>query len=344
MILFFIVVLFLAFFRSKPIWGKDFYSDYVCPDQTRSINGIFILLILLSHTFAKLSSNDMLDAVYTSVRVFLGQFVVVPFLFYSGYGIMDSISKKESYLRTFPKKRFLRLATQFFLISLLYIPMHLLLQSDYSVTDYLLSFLGIRSVGNGGWFMLSTFVYYISIILCFHLFKRSKVAAVIATTGCLIALMVIEIMLDFPSYYYSTTIFFAVGMFYCLLKKYFDQLVMKNNYTWAIFFLAGIFGFIFLKGFISRSVLFYPIWCGFGMLTILCLTMKVKIQNNVLIWLGKVVFFIFTLQGIPQNIFSRLLQNNYLYYITVIACSLILAFFADRIFNKPKTLTAKPIR
>ena len=216
MLIFFCMVFILAFIKCKPILGKSFYTDYSSIAQTRSINGICVLLILLSHTFAKVSPNSLLDNMYQPLKIFLGQFVVVPFLFYSGYGIIESLSNKDSYIKTFPKKRFLKLAIQFAIITVVYIILHLILRSDYSITDMLLSFTGIRSIGNGGWYMLSTFVFYISVILCFNIFKKSKIMAVLGVTVCLIALMALEMILDFPSYYYSTTIFFAVGMFYAL--------------------------------------------------------------------------------------------------------------------------------
>ena len=178
--LIFIVLLFsLCCYKIKPLWNKQFHQDYIGIEQTRSINGIFILLILFSHTFAKVSTQGILDELYNPIRVFLGQFVVVPFLFYSGYGIMESIYKKDNYIQTFPKKRFLKIAVQFFVITIVYIVMHLLLRSEYTWKEYLLSFIGITSIGNGGWYILSLFVFYVSIIICFNLFKSSYISVLL---------------------------------------------------------------------------------------------------------------------------------------------------------------------
>lgn len=306
MIIFVCILFVLMLINCKPILGKEFYQDYASVDQSRSINGIFIILILLSHTFAKVSVNDVLDAAYVPMRTFLGQFVVVPFLFYSGYGIMESLRIKDSYLKTFPKNRLLKLFLQFSVITFLYIVLHLCLGSDYSFAHILLSFIGVTSIGNGGWYMLSTFFFYISVILCFNLFKERKNLAAISVTLCLLALMAAEMALDFPSYYYSTSIFLAVGMIFALLKESFDSVFMKNNI----------------------------IWCGFGMLMLLFITMKIRIQNNILIWLGKTTFFIFTLQGIPQIILSRFLSNNYLVYTLTIVITLGFAFLANDLFAK----------
>ncbi len=334
MIIFFGMILILAFIGCKPIFRKEFYSDYAGIEQTRSINGIFILMILLSHTFAKASSSGILDDLYAPIRTFGGQFVVVPFLFYSGYGIMESLLQKSAYIKQFPRKRFAKLFFQFSIITVVYIVVHLILGNYHSIGTYLLSFTGLTSIGNGGWYMFSTFSFYIFVIISFNIFKHHKILAAVGVTVCLSALTIVEMLLDFPSYYFSTMIFLAVGMFYAILKKPFDNIAMKNNITWFLALLISTAGFIFLKELVEKSILFYPIWCGFGMLMILFITMKIRIQNRILLWLGKTTFFIFTLQGIPQLLFPKLISNNIQYYILTIVSTIALALLADTLFTK----------
>ena len=330
MIIFVVLLLLLVLYRCKSKFNKEFYEDYASRDQSRAINGICIMLILLSHTFAKVGANDVFDKVYEPMRIFLGQFVVVPFLFYSGYGMMESLTKKEGYLKTFPKKRFLKIAVQFCIITVVYIVMHICLQSDYSIPHMLFSFIGITSIGNGGWFILSLFFFYSAIIVWFNIF-RNKVLAAVGVALSFVALMVVEILLGFQTYYYNIVYFFPVGMFYSLLKKPFDRIVMKNNFVWASVFLVSLLGFCFTK---QISSLLYPVWCTFGMLMILCLTMKVKIGNKALIWLGTTTFFNFTLQGIPQILFTKYLNNNYLIYVLVIVTTLLLTLGGYYVFEK----------
>ena len=129
MIIFVGIVLLITLYKSKVMCNGEFYTDYASVGQSRAINGIFIMLILLSHTFAKVTPNGVFDEIYLPLKTFLGQFVVVPFLFYSGYGIMESLTKKDSYLKTFPRKRLLALFIKFAFITLVYIVMHLCLKA-----------------------------------------------------------------------------------------------------------------------------------------------------------------------------------------------------------------------
>lgn len=334
MIIFLILLLILVFLSSKPLFKKEFYNDYSSLEQTRNINGIFIMLVLLSHTCAKLPLSGPLDEMYNSLRVFLGQFIVVPFLFYSGYGIMESLTRKENYIKQFPKKRFLTLFIQFSIITLLYIIFHLCLKSEYSPIHIGLSFIGLTSIGNGGWYMFATFAFYLFVIVCFNLFKKSKLLATVCVSVCLVALTVIEIIFEFPTYFYNTQLFFAVGMFYSLFKKTFDKFFMKNNVVWGISLAASVLGFTLFKTMVSKTVLAYPVWCGFGMLMILFITMKIKIQSKSLMWCGKNIFYIFTLQGIPQILLSKLTVRNEIICVAVIISTFLLVVLAEYCFNR----------
>ena len=78
-------------------------EDYIGIRTTSVINGLFIWLVFMSHFTQYLPeyANNIIGTV-------MGQLVVVMFLFYSGYGIMESIKLKGViYILNIPKKRFL---------------------------------------------------------------------------------------------------------------------------------------------------------------------------------------------------------------------------------------------
>ena len=87
---------------------NEFYSDYCSPKNTNTINAIFSILIFLSHAVTYVKLDGVLDAPYFEFRSFLGQLVVVTYLFFSGFGIMESIKKKGTpYVKAMPKKQVL---------------------------------------------------------------------------------------------------------------------------------------------------------------------------------------------------------------------------------------------
>ena len=69
-------------------------------EQTTCINGIFVLFVFLSH-FGQYETMP-----WNWLLLGLGQLMVAPFLFYSGYGIMEQIQRRGIvYIDGMPRKK-----------------------------------------------------------------------------------------------------------------------------------------------------------------------------------------------------------------------------------------------
>ena len=325
MIIFLIFLLFVTAYKLR-FAGKGFYSqDYLSREQTLCINGICIAYILLSHTFAMSAERGVLTESFNMIRIYIGQFPVVPILFFSGYGIMESVKHKKDYIKTFPKLRFLDFYIKFFIFSIPYVIINFFLQR-YELKSVLLSF---------------TLAIYIFVIICFNIFKGKNVLAVASVSVLTAALIVVEMALDFPTYYYSTMIFMPLGMWFSLIKNKFDKIVMKSNFIWSFCFIISLFLSVVLNYLSDKSFVFYPGWCFFGLLSIILLCMKVRINNKILFWLGKTIFFNFILQGIPQTLLALLPLNYIVYYVMVIASTVFLIFVAEGAYKRTEKFLKK---
>lgn len=151
MILFYIVLFCIAVWKLQ-FAGKGFYSDSLSVQQTNMIKGIFIWLVFLGHITPyitkQMSLTHPLDVSALIVQGLLGQLVVVPFLFYSGYGVMLSILKKPAYLASIPKKRIPVTFLNFGVAVLFFVILNLILGINMSLKQVLLSLLMWDSVGN----------------------------------------------------------------------------------------------------------------------------------------------------------------------------------------------------
>ena len=73
-------------------------------EQTTCINGIFVVFVFLSH----FGQYEVMP--WNGILLAIGQLMVAPFLFYSGYGIMEQIQKRgDRYIDNMPRKRILKL-------------------------------------------------------------------------------------------------------------------------------------------------------------------------------------------------------------------------------------------
>lgn len=87
--------LFVFLCGAKFVKSGEFNSDYMSKDTTGAINGIFVLLVFMCHISGYMKLGGSSDTIWLDLKSWLGQLVVVTFLFYSGYGMMCSIMKKR---------------------------------------------------------------------------------------------------------------------------------------------------------------------------------------------------------------------------------------------------------
>ena len=149
-----ITTLLILAFGLRPVrWNEA----YLGKEATSTINGLFIALVFLSH-FSQYS-------IYMSnyVARWLGQLIVVMFLFYSGYGCMvQYMAKGRAYLQTFPKKRVISTLVNFDIAVAIFVVVGLLLGKSFSIKQVALSFVCWDSVGNSNWYIFAILLCYLA--------------------------------------------------------------------------------------------------------------------------------------------------------------------------------------
>ncbi len=208
--------------RFKP---EGYLSDYLSFDTTNAIKGIFIALVFIKHaTPYVLNSGYVFDDSFLShaflfVNSQVGQWIVAMFLFYSGYGIMESIKKKgASYIDSIPRKRILTTLVNFDIAVALFAVLALLFHKDYSSKEYLLSFTGWESVGNSNWYIFVIMLCYLIAYLCFRfrvpIGKEGAYPYKAILCFSLLAISVIVLSYVKPSWWYDTMLCFGAGILY----------------------------------------------------------------------------------------------------------------------------------
>lgn len=138
--------------------------------STTSINGIFLLFVFYRHLnqYAQYSSKYDFPMNYIDGR--FDQFLVVTFLFFSGFGIYESIKKKDggyNYIFHMPKNRILKVYLQFALAITIFVFIGLLVNHYYSINQLLLSYLGWSSIGNSNWYIFCILMCYLFVYVSF---------------------------------------------------------------------------------------------------------------------------------------------------------------------------------
>lgn len=341
MLIFMIIVIAVVFNSMKIAKKDEFFCDYSSVEQTSAINGIFTILIIFSHAVKFIQPSGILDTAYMSFRSHLGQGVVVTFLFYSGFGIMESIKKKGIiYVKEIPFRRLFKTWYHFAIAITLFLLLSFYLKSNYSLSKILLAYTGWSTIGNSNWYMNVIFVQYIIVFLSFMLFRKSKPFAAFTVCALTFGYAYFQFRMGRPGYCINTMACFPAGMLFSLIKPYFDKLLTKNDVIWSVFFAAAFGCYCVLHHYREKSLVVYSAWSVCAALMVVMLTMKVKIGNEILTWFSKHIFSIYILQRIPMLILSHfgISSHRYSFVIISFVITVAMATVFDEIMKKTDAL------
>lgn len=226
MILFFILIFCLILASFKGIKGYNEY--YLSYDMTNAVKGIFILLVFMRHANQYILGsgydfNSYGDALLLNINSCLGQSIVTLFLFYSGYGVMESIKKKgDEYITSFPRKRVLSLLINFDIAVLLYVFVVVLLNNHVTVKQCILSLFAWESVGNSNWYIFVIQICYISTWLVFYISRKTLSNSINYKTisALIVLLLATMVCLSYckEEYWYDTILCYGAGCLFSLKR------------------------------------------------------------------------------------------------------------------------------
>ena len=154
---------------------NEFNTDYIGKEQSKNINGIFVIMVFFSHYYQYITpSLEWQDAYYSILRNHLDQAVVMTFLFFSGFGMMESLKRKGySYVISMLKK-FIRLLVKFDIAVILFLILNTCLGIQYSKQEILMSLICWESIGNSNWYIFVTLSIYLLVFVAFSASKKIK--------------------------------------------------------------------------------------------------------------------------------------------------------------------------
>lgn len=269
-------------------------QDYIGREQCENIKGIFILCVFFSHFMQYV--GKMGGAV---IDLHLGQMMVTLFLFYSGFGVMESIRVKgDAYVRQMPYKRMLTTFLNFDVAVLAFIVLDLLLGRSLDWSQALLSFIGWDSVGNSNW-------YIFVILVCYALAWLSSVRArwrpwagwitLGATAVCWFLLSFVK-----ESYWYDTISCFPVGMLYSRYRVSIERIMERWYFLIIGVVIASFVGISYLSYFCTIRGSVSNLKAIVFALGVVFLTMKIPIRLSALRWCGQKLFPIYIYQRLPM--------------------------------------------
>ncbi len=312
MIIFVIILFALVLWKSRLYLGlgysnSDLFNRALDRDSTDSVKGIFILYVFLCHVTGyipyEVLSEGCLNYYFLKFTSYTRQLLVVMFLFYSGYGVMEAIKRKgKIYINSIPKKRFLTTLLNFDIAVALFIVLDLLSNVPITLNQSLLAFTGWTSVGNSNWYIFCILFLYIATFLVFKIINYPPLALF-----CLIILTVFYIgIVQFyrGSWWVDTTMAYPVGVAFSIYKKKFERIF--TTYYWQSLSVCVIMFLIFYNLPIRAFYITANLYAVFFAFLIVLLTMRWHMWNPVLHWCGVHLFPLYIYQRLPMIFFSTI--------------------------------------
>ncbi len=338
---FFLAALLILCLIGIKIKVREGFEDYMSPQKTGSIKGIFVIIVLFSHVRQYITlSTEWYDKPFTDFMLFLGQLMVVMFLFCSGYGVLLGLSKKEGYVKTLISKRSLKVLLHYDIAILIFWLLGLALGKNYSIKKLLLSFIGLDAVGNSVWFIFVILILYILTWISFRFVGKRIITGTVITTVLSTATVILLVYLKKNEYWwYDTLLCYPLGMWYAIAKPHIDKALLPSIGKWLCCTGVTLAAFITLNHFLllngKTRVIFVPMALVFTLL-IVFVSMRISINNAVLRWFGKRVFGIYILQRIPMIILQHFGMNDspLLFAAVSFAITIVLAEIFERSTDK----------
>ena len=266
----------------------------------------------------------------------LKQNIVSLFLFYSGYGILESFKKKgNKYIKSLPIKSIIILIKSE-MILFIFLCNNILLGIKTSLINYLQAVIFRKSIGNSYWFSFTIIILYIHAFFSFFFIKKQSFI--------IIGIFLISIICIFHIYFVytfyhpkqiisiDTVICFVIGFYYSFFKLYIDKIIMKND---IIYF--GIISILIIKYYkiyiYKPNIYNISLKNGLFAICIILITMKIRFKNNFLLLLNSHSYSIYLLQRIVLIYFYRkgFFKNN---EFIGFCCEFIIVIFIAISFDK----------
>ncbi len=312
-----------------------FFTDYMDLNNTSSIKGIFVWIIVLQHYrgYYRRDPNYIYHKILNCTR----QKMVSIFLFYSGYGIYESIKKNGfNYVMKLPKKGII-LLIKFEIILCFYLLINLILRIKISFNRYLLAIIFKVGIGNSYWFSFTIISFYLYSYLSFRFIKKTKF--IFAGIFFINVISLLHIILIYNFYHQNSLpsvdniLCFNIGLYYSLIRKDLDKIIMKNDFTYFGFLSLILIIYTYFYNYKKQGVLIASIINSFFSLIIILISMKIQFNNDFLLLLNSHSYSIYLLQRliikyIKYKNFFR--SNNFIrFFITFF-----IILFASSIFDK----------
>lgn len=241
-------------------WNEEFLSLSV----SKGILGICAILIVFHHS-AQMLGNLGMDAGPLKAFENVGVVFVGMFFFFSGFGLLKSLHKKEDYLKGFFRKRFPTVLIPFFICNLIFYIHNLrILPAELQPQglDHVKYLLGWWLLNSHMWYVVEITILYLAFYFIFRLIKKESVA-MLAMTVFTVAMIAGSACLNhgdnwfMGEWWFNSTFLFLVGMYVARSEEKLVSFAKRFYVLLLVIFAGAAAGFYVLTDYVLNEYSYY---------------------------------------------------------------------------------------
>ncbi|MCR5655294.1 MAG: acyltransferase family protein [Lachnospiraceae bacterium] len=317
-------------------WNEDFLSR----DTSKMLLGFCAVMVVFHHLTQQVGT---MDAGLIGFLANFGVGFVGVFFFFSGFGLYESVQKKEDYLKGFLKKRLPTVLVPFYSAILIFVLTEIVTDGIGRPKDIILWLTGLKLINSQMWYMIEIILLYLLFFVLFRLIKNRSLA-LFALFMCCVAMVAGSLLLGHGEnwfqgeWWYNTTLLFPFGVWFSKHKEGLTEF-LKHYYGVCLVAVAFLFClYCKLTGYMLST---YGYWSETGadkgyddkfrclsvqcpmvlcfVLLLLILGMKLRIGNGFLRFLGSISLELYLIHNLFIGGFSMIKGAGALMFSVVVA-------------------------
>lgn len=316
-------------FSNKSVFSRETFG---------CLKGYLALCVLIHHLYQ--FTAFLSDTSFGIVFTLLGHWAVVMFIFMSGYGLSTSyLTHRETYLRTFPRKRLLTFYLTYLFFAVIYAIYELIIGSEITLHMVFRTLTYGGTIVSFGWYFQLTLLLYL-VFFVTRLIKKDRIFLIVISL-LIAAFVVYKLIIGESLMVYAPAVSFLAGVIFAHTRDgkksigtgktvllFIAGIIIFGLFTGAgIMIDYGYFGLVKGNGYVDMAALICMIIADLclivsvmSLVSIICKFVPAVIHNPVSSFLGVNCLEIYALQGLFLRMLYPLISSKTIYAIVSAVC------------------------
>lgn len=297
-----IALLALLFWKATPIrpFSSELNGDYLSKKSCNALRGFFALVVIFHHLQHRTTCAEFFHFFAKD-----GFLPVAIFFFLSGYGLQKQHMTRPDYAKGFLLKRLPTVLFPYITATVLYWLMDLVLREPASLKEILISLVNGAPFVSFSWYVISILVFYVVFYLLMRLCGRNTPLLLTGVAIWYVANILFCVLMSYPTWWYNASHILILGMVWAIWEQ--KLLSFLRRWFWPVAAVVWV-GFLVMFVFSGNITARFPYaWVSVAVaacsallmtLSVLLFTLKFKVGNPILNYLGTVSLEMYLVQGI----------------------------------------------